>query len=125
MWKAIFPVVLMLVSVQSPAEIPCPIMLVSADANQDSITLSFMNKGKVPVQQLNLACTTRGTICHTESGLFYPGMEYSIDFSYPGAAHRAKVVTLEMARLAGGVVWTRTPSQSCRTLKVTVNKNNP
>ncbi len=131
MWKAVVLAALIAIPArQSLAEIPCPITLISGDADQDSIRLSFMNKGKVPVQQLNLSCTppkdqtARGAACHTESGLFYPGMEYSLDFPYPGVAGRAIVISLRTARLAGGVVWTATPSQSCRALRI-LRKKKP
>jgi hypothetical protein len=59
--------------------IPCPVLLVSGHVGRDSIELSFMNRGKMPIQQLSLDCspamagTARDAICHTESGLFYPG----------------------------------------------------
>jgi hypothetical protein len=122
MWKAIAPVLLIVLSAK--AQIPCPVRFISGDANQDSITLSFMNKGKVPVQQLNLSCTppkaqtARGEVCHTENGLFYPGMQYSLELPYPGADRHAIEISLRTARVAGGVLWTSTRSEPCRVLRV-------
>jgi hypothetical protein len=126
MWKAIALAALIVIPLQqSQAQTPCPIRLISGDADQDSVKLSFMNKGKLPIQQLSLSCTprpmnqkTRDAICHTESGLFYPGMEYSIDFPYPAATRHTIAISLKTARLAGGVIWTSRPSQSCRTLRI-------
>ncbi len=42
---------------QTHLQIPCPVMLVSGDADRDSIQLSFRNKGKMPIQELSFACS--------------------------------------------------------------------
>src|SRR5258708_25703043 len=76
-------------------QIPCPVMLVSGHASRDSIELSFRNKGKMPIQQLSVGCSppnagkARDSICHTESGLFYPATKYTMDFGYTGAGRGA------------------------------------
>jgi len=114
MWKAIAPVLLIVLSAK--AQIPCPVRFISGDANQDSITLSFMNKGKVPVQQLNLSCTPPKA--QTARGEVYPGMQYSLELPYPGADRHAIEISLRTARVAGGVLWTSTRSEPCRVLRV-------
>lgn len=106
------------------AQSTCPVMLFDGASGRDSITLSFMNKGKIPIQQLVLSCKpspktqAKGAACHTEDGLFYPGTPYSIKIPYPDASHHPVTLTLKTAFLAGGVVWKSTPGQACRPLTV-------
>jgi hypothetical protein len=107
--------------------IPCPVLLVSGRVGRDSIDLSFMNRGKMPIQQLSLDCSpptagrARDAICHTESGLFYPGQRYSIMFGYtakPGSAHGAVTLSVKEARLGNGELWIARNARACRPLKV-------
>jgi hypothetical protein len=103
--------------------IPCPVLLVSGHATRDSIELSFMNHGKMPIQQLSLGCTppmegkARDSICHTESGLFYPGQRYSMEFGYTGA-RGAVTLSVKEARLGDGDLWIPRNARACRPLKV-------
>ena len=109
---------------QTHLQIPCPVMLVSGDADRDSIQLSFRNKGKMPIQELSFACSppmqgqARGSICHMERGLFYPGQKYSFDFGYEGARRHPVVISAKTARLGDGSVWVSRPSGACKPLKV-------
>jgi hypothetical protein len=108
--------------------IPCPVLLVSGHAGRDSIELSFMNKSKMPIQQLSLGCSppmagrARDSICHTESGLFYPGQRYSMVFGYAGAmrgsVRGAVTVSVRGARLGNGDLWMARSTRACRPLKV-------
>jgi hypothetical protein len=108
--------------------IPCPVLLVSGHAGRDSIELSFMNKGKMPIQQLSLGCSppmagrARDSICHTESGLFYPGQKYSIAFGYAGSmrgsVRGAVTISVKGARLGNGDLWMARSARACRPLKV-------
>ena len=86
-----------------------------------------MNRGKMPIQQLSLDCspamagTARDAICHTESGLFYPGQRYSMMFGYmakPGSAHGAVTLSVMGARLGNGELWMARSARACRPLKV-------
>jgi hypothetical protein len=119
---------MLITAMQTLAQIPCPIALTTGNADQDSINLSFRNKGKVPIEQLSLSCApppdhkSRGAICHTESGIFYPGTEYWINFPYPAGNRHEIIVSVKIARVAGGIVWTPISSDSCRTLRVTRKK---
>ena len=109
---------------QTHLQIPCPVMLVSGDADRDSIQLSFRNKGKMPIQELSFACSppmqgqARGSICHMERGLFYPGQKYSFDFGYEGARRHPVVISVKTARLGDGSVWISRPSGACKPLRV-------
>jgi hypothetical protein len=72
--------------------------LTSANVEQDRIKLEFMNKGKLPIEQLSLSCAptnnkSRSTICLNETGIFYPGTEYWIDILI-----RARIPTVQSSR---------------------------
>lgn len=132
-WKIGALVILMMIALSARAQqthlqIPCPVLLVSGDADRDSIRLSFLNKGKMPIQELSFACSppmegqARGSICHMERGLFYPGQKYSFDFGYPGASRRAVVIAVKTARLGDGSIWVSRPSGACRVLRVSRKK---
>ena len=104
---------------------PCPIALVSAKAQKDSIQLEFLNRGKVPIEQLSLACSPlannkfpNGT-CHVESGIFYPSMASWIKIDYLGANRHAIEISVVQLRLAGGILWQPKSSGSCKALRVT------
>jgi hypothetical protein len=123
----------MAAAVQLPAQqmhpsIPCPVMLVSGHASRDSIELSFRNKGKMPIQQLSVGCTppnagkARDSICHTESGLFYPATKYTMQFGYTGAGRGAVTISVKGARLGDGEVWMARTARSCRPLVVSRRK---
>lgn len=107
--------------------IPCPVLLVSGHVGRGSIELSFMNRGKMPIQQLRLDCSpamagkARDAICHTESGLFYPGQRYSMMFGYAaktGSAHGAVTLSVMGARLGNGELWMAHSARACRPLKI-------
>src|SRR3984885_5925125 len=107
-------VMMMAAAVQLPAQemhpsIPCPVMLVSGHVRGNSIELSFRNEGKAPIQQVSLGCSppmkgqARDAICHTESGLFYPRTQYTMEFGYTSAGRDsvrgAVMISVKTARL--------------------------
>jgi hypothetical protein len=125
MWKTLALAMLAGVSAHNMySQVPCPVSLTNANVEQDSIKLEFMNKGKLPIEQLSLSCApsaknkSRSAICHNETGIFYPGMEYWIEIVYPGANLHSTVISVKDVRLAGGVIWNARSSDSCRTLRV-------
>ena len=125
MWKTPALVILAVVLAQAMySEVPCPVSLTSAHVEPDSIKVEFRNKGKVPLDQVIFSCRpsaqskTRSAICHTETGIFYPGMEYWIDIAYPDAGRHSTVIAVNEVRLAGGEFWNTRSSDSCRTLRV-------
>jgi hypothetical protein len=128
-WKAAALTVMMAAALQLQAQpmqpsIPCPVLLVSGRVGRDSIELSFMNKGKMPIQQVSLGCSppmagrARDSICHTESGLFYPGQKYSMVFGYTGSARGSVTLSVKGARLGNGELWMARSARACRPLKV-------
>src|ERR1700677_1731582 len=78
---------LSLLAQQARAEIACPLMMFDGKSEQDDLGLTFMNKAKVPIRQIEFYCPSlngqseRRSVCHTETGIFYPGTPYPIRFS--------------------------------------------
>jgi len=111
--------------VYGQSQVPCPVALLSAKADKDSIQLEFMNKGKVPVQQLSLACLPSGSnkfpngICHVETGIFYPSTESWIKIEYLGASRHLVEISVTQLRLNGGALWEPTATNRCKNLRVT------
>ncbi len=129
-WRRILIVCLVCASFQhSWAVIACPVSLVDGKTDQEGIVLSFRNKGKLPIQQLEFDCTpTRSPTahrptCHEETGLFFPGTDYTISFAYPNRAGSI-LVSLKAARLSDGSIWIFKRDQSCRPLRV-ARKRSP
>jgi hypothetical protein len=114
---------------RSCAAIACPVSLFDGKADRDGIALSFRNIGKLPIQQLVFGCASSKTPasqhpnCHEETGLFFPGTDYTSSFAYPGSAGSI-LVSLQSARLAGGSLWLAKRDQRCRPLRV-VRKRKP
>jgi hypothetical protein len=102
----------------------CPVSLVTATAEKDTIQLKFRNKSKVPVEQLSLTCSPSGNnkfpngICHVETGFFYPGTVSWIKIDYLGATHQAIEISVARLRLQGGVLWQAGSSHTCKSLKL-------
>ncbi len=109
------------------ADVPCPLKLIDGSLQQDGLRVTFRNTGKLAIQQLDISCrpldgkSRRSASCRTETGLFYPGQQYDLDFQY-GGAHKAVVLSLESARLSDGSEWRVGPHQACKSLKVLRSK---
>ncbi|HEY2040359.1 MAG TPA: hypothetical protein VGG95_11875 [Edaphobacter sp.] len=106
------------------AQIPCPVMLVDGKSSQDTIILSFRNKGKLPIQQLSLTCAPSpyqkgaDSTCHIENGVFFPGMTYSINVGYPHANKHQIVISVKAAVTNTGARWTPASPDKCRSLRI-------
>ena len=109
----------------SRAGIACPVMLYGGKVDQGTVSVSFMNRGKAPIRELELNCTplqgykAKRSECHTEDGVFFPGTSYTISFSYPGKTPRTMSLSLKTALLSDGVRWTSIHDQPCKSLKIT------
>ncbi len=123
-WKAILIACLTSVLVRpSWGNIACPVSLADGKADQDGIVLSFRNIGKLPIQELVFNCLPIGNgaahrlTCHTETGLFFPGTEYTSSFAYKN--HTGSIqVAMEAARLSDGSSWLLNRDQKCRPLRI-------
>jgi hypothetical protein len=129
-WKRVLMVfIVSAFAPQSWAVVACPVTLVDGKADRDGIVLSFRNKGKMPIQQLAFDCaltSSQGvhrTSCHNESGLFYPGTDYTSSFAYRSHAGSIEVF-VKNARLADGSFWFSNRDQRCRPLRI-VPKRKP
>jgi hypothetical protein len=102
----------------------CPVRLSSGKVDEGKIDISFMNKGKIPIRQLELYCAplqgqkARRLVCHTESGVFFPGTPYTLSFSYPEKSPQAIEVSVKTVLLPDGTLWTSTHDEPCRPLKI-------
>jgi hypothetical protein len=104
----------------------CPVMLVSGTGDADAIVVTFRNVGKLPIRQLEFKCTPAGAQadkgqrahCREENALFYPGMEYTVRYPYPGGVRRAVLVTVKSVTLSEGYVFKPSKRQPCRTLSI-------
>jgi hypothetical protein len=108
---------------QSWAAIACPVTLVEGKADQDGVVLSFRNTGKLPIQELEFDCaltsgpTAHRLTCHRETGLFFPGTDYTSSFAYSSRAGSIQV-SLKAARLSDGSTWIFNRDQRCRPLRI-------
>jgi hypothetical protein len=105
------------------ASTACPVMLYGGKVNRGTVSLGFMNRGKVPIRELALNCgwpgshSTRPSECHTEEGLFFPGTPYTLTFDNPDKTSHSIVISVKNAVL-DGYIWSSTQDQPCRPLKV-------
>jgi hypothetical protein len=108
---------------QSWAAVACPVILVEGKADHNSVSLSFRNTGKLPLQELEFDCAPAGSstahrlTCHRETGLFFPGTDYTSSFAYSGRGGSIQV-SLESARLSDGSSWLFNRDQRCRLLRI-------
>jgi hypothetical protein len=105
---------------------PCPVMLVSGTGDADGIVITFRNTGKLPIRELEFNCTVAGAQagkgqrarCREGNALFYPGMEYTVRYPYPGGIRRAVAVTVKSVSQSEGFVFKPSKRQPCRTLRI-------
>src|ERR1700722_8295739 len=115
---------LSLLAQQARAEIACPLMMFDGKSEQDDLGLTFMNKAKVPIRQIEFYCTSlngqseRRSVCHTETGIFYPGTPYPIRFSNATKGARTILVSLRLVQFSEGFMWTSTHDQACHSLQI-------
>ncbi len=124
MWKTLgLVVVVVAVAVRGYSQVPCPVSITMARIEPESIQLQFRNKGKLPIEQLSLACTppatgkARTALCQSVNGIFYPGMEYDAEIPYAGAARHTTVVSVMAVQMAGGLSWNTHSVSPCRSVR--------
>jgi hypothetical protein len=111
------------------AGMACPVMLVSGEFNQDSVSLTIRNIGKLPIRQFELYCASpqgnvlRRSTCHAEAAVFYPGTPYDINFAYPAKKSGLIVISLKAAQLSDGSMWMAAQDQACRSIKIHASKS--
>jgi hypothetical protein len=95
-----------------------------ATERHPSPTQGIIRLQQVPIRQLELYCTPLPdhppgrSVCHTKTGVFFPGTPYTISFPYSLKSSHLLLVSPRTALLSGGYMWTSIHDQSCHTLKV-------
>jgi len=119
-----------LVSTSAYALGACPVMMISGAAERDNIVLTFRNSGKLPIRQLDFSCTPlqaqladRTNQCREANALFYPGMQYTVRYPYPGATRGSITVTVKSVTMSDGFVWKPAKKQPCRALRIVPGKS--
>ncbi|MGA7290348.1 MAG: hypothetical protein WBX02_19760 [Terriglobales bacterium] len=105
----------------------CPVTLVSASGTLDSVSITFMNAGKLPIRRLEFSCKLTGDRsdnirCEEDNALFYPGMEYTVTYAHMARIPEQVRISLKSLTLADGYVWKPNPAASCRVLRVDSKK---
>lgn len=112
------------------AQSPCPILLVSAKAAENQISITFMNMDKRVIRQLEFNCGPSRSIigkvtdrpsCREDNALFFPGQEYTLDYGNHYASRQIQV-SVKSVILSDGYVWRPSRTQSCRVLTVDVDQ---
>jgi hypothetical protein len=117
---------LILFAQRSLAEIACPVMIFDGKADQEILSLKLMDKAKVPIRQLEFYCTPLNgssasrTLCHVETGIFYPGTSYPVRFNYAAKGAHTILLSLKSVELSEGYLWTSTHDQACRPLRISM-----
>jgi hypothetical protein len=108
----------------------CPVMMISGAAERDNIVLTFRNSGKLPIRQLEFSCTPeqgppagRSGQCREANALFYPGMQYTVRYPYPGGARGNVTVAVQSVTTSDGFVWKPSKKQPCRILRIVPRKS--
>jgi len=107
----------------------CPVLMVSGTGERDNIVVTFRNSGKLPIRQLEFNCISssppssgRKNPCREPNALFYPGMEYTVRYPYPGGARSIVTVAVKSVTTSDGFVWKPSKKQPCRTLRIVPRK---
>ena len=103
----------------------CPVMMVSGVGERDQIELTLRNVGKLPIRRLEFTCTSGGRtgVCREGNALFYPGMQYTVRYPYPGGKRGVVTVAVKSLTMANGFVFKPSKKQPCRTLRITPGKS--
>jgi hypothetical protein len=100
-----------------------PVMLYNGKVDGNSISLSFMNKSKIPIRQIDFVCVASRhqkaihRECHRENGIFFPGTPYNIRFDYTGTTPSNLEVSVSAVQL-DGFAWTAVHDQQCHAVRI-------
>ena len=117
---------LMMPLLADAAGLPCPVILVSGAAEADAFTITFMNRGKMPIRRIEFNCApARGKLkktdrdhCTERNSYFLPSNQYTVRYTYPGGKPGTMIVSLRSITLGDGHEWKPTKSYNCRTLTI-------
>jgi len=102
------------------AQSPCPVLLVSGSADQNHVSITFMNMGKLPIHQVEFNCGRRNSVrntadlspCREDNALFYPGQEYTLEYATQDHSRNIQI-SVRSVTLSDGYVWKPSRGQSC------------
>ncbi len=103
----------------------CPVMLISGAGDQDAISLTFRNTGKLPIRRLEFNCRrvnaradkARRNHCYEPNVSFLPRTEYTLQYGYPDGKGPV-LVSLKSVMFSDGRTWKPSRRDPCRTLKI-------
>ncbi|HEY6968195.1 MAG TPA: hypothetical protein VJA94_03245 [Candidatus Angelobacter sp.] len=121
---------LLLTSMADATGLPCPVILVSGAGEADAFTITFMNRGKLPIRRIEFNCgPARGKVrkadqnhCIERNADFLPGNQFTVRYTYPGGKPSTMIVSLRSITLGDGHEWKPTKAYNCRTLRIQAKK---
>jgi hypothetical protein len=97
-------------------------MMVSGVGESDGIVVTFRNSGKLLIRHLEFDCTAQSRrasgVCRETNALFYPGMEYSVRYPYPGGRAVTVMLAVKSITTSDGFTFKPSKRQPCRTLRI-------
>jgi len=119
-------------AVRGETKSACPIVLVSGVKDQDTISVTFRNVGKVPIRRLEFNCTLANSRtkaagqahCYELNASFLPVGEYTVSYGIPGGAHGTVLVSVKSVMFSDGHVFKPTKRDPCRALAIRAPRTN-
>jgi hypothetical protein len=113
-------------ALRGEAKSACPIMLVTGAKDQDTISVTFRNVGKVPIRRLELNCKLANppakaagqARCYEPNASFLPVGEYTVSYGIPGSARGTVLVSVKRVTFSDGREWKPTKQDPCRALTI-------
>jgi hypothetical protein len=111
----------------------CPIVLVSGAKDQDTISVTFRNVGKVPIRRLEFNCTLPNSRtkaagqarCYEPNASFLPVGEYTVSYGIPGGSRGAVLVSVKSVMFSDGHTFKPTKRDPCRLLTIRTPRAKP
>ena len=125
--KIIIAVFFLLLSQVANAAGRCPVTLISGTGSRDSLSITFMNAGKLPIRRLEFNCKLIGDRsdsihCAEENALFYPGTAYTVTYAHQARVPERAEISLKTITFSDGYIWKPTRAISCRVLNFKLEK---
>ena len=109
---------------------PCPLTLVSGEADRNAIVLTLRNAGKLPIRGVEFNCAPlhpraknpQAADCRERNLLFFPGTTNTVSYAYAGRIPQTLLVSVVSITLSDGFVWKPSKHDTCRVLQITPRK---
>jgi hypothetical protein len=104
----------------------CPVLLVSGEADSDTIAVTFRNVDRLPIRRLEFNCKladaradkAHARHCLEPNASFVPRTEFTVSYAYPRGARGPLLVSVKSVMFSDGHTWKPSKSGSCRVLKI-------